>query len=207
MAGREGLIDTAVKTSRSGYLQRCLIKHLEGLRVHYDGTVRNSDLSVLQFHYGEDSLDVTKQKHLMQFEFAVRNTASIVQRCKPNSLLAKVEQVGTAYSRKALRDPAQFPPELSISSPARHLGSVSETYAAAIEKYIVENPQKLLKTKKKHRVDWPAFVRTDELMGLDHFRSLMHMRYMRSLVEPGEAVGLLAAQGLVFSFSQTCNDR
>lgn len=38
MAGREGLIDTAVKTSRSGYLQRCLVKHLEGLKVHYDLT-------------------------------------------------------------------------------------------------------------------------------------------------------------------------
>jgi DNA-directed RNA polymerase I subunit RPA1 len=61
MAGREGLIDTAVKTSRSGYLQRCLIKHLEGIRVHYDHTVRNADSSVVQFHYGEDSLDVTKQ--------------------------------------------------------------------------------------------------------------------------------------------------
>lgn len=43
MAGREGLIDTAVKTSRSGYLQRCLIKHLEGLRVDYDHTVRDTD--------------------------------------------------------------------------------------------------------------------------------------------------------------------
>jgi DNA-directed RNA polymerase I subunit RPA1 len=48
MAGREGLIDTAVKTSRSGYLQRCLIKHLEGLRVHYDNTVRDSEGSILQ---------------------------------------------------------------------------------------------------------------------------------------------------------------
>eukprot|EP00456_Euglypha_rotunda_P084358 TRINITY_DN84678_c0_g1_i1.p1 TRINITY_DN84678_c0_g1~~TRINITY_DN84678_c0_g1_i1.p1 ORF type:complete len:150 (-),score=16.71 TRINITY_DN84678_c0_g1_i1:10-459(-) len=36
MAGREGLVDTAVKTSRSGYLQRCLIKHLESLMVNYD---------------------------------------------------------------------------------------------------------------------------------------------------------------------------
>ena len=40
MAGREGLIDTAVKTSRSGYLQRCMIKHLEGLVVACDSTVR-----------------------------------------------------------------------------------------------------------------------------------------------------------------------
>ena len=41
MAGREGLIDTAVKTSRSGYLQRCLVKLLEGLVVNYDQTVRD----------------------------------------------------------------------------------------------------------------------------------------------------------------------
>ena len=41
MAGREGLVDTTVKTSRSGYLQRCLIKNLEPLQVAYDHTVRN----------------------------------------------------------------------------------------------------------------------------------------------------------------------
>ncbi|XP_019852840.1 PREDICTED: DNA-directed RNA polymerase I subunit RPA1-like isoform X1 [Amphimedon queenslandica] len=57
MAGREGLVDTAVKTSRSGYLQRCLVKHLEGITVNYDLTVRDSDTSVLQFLHGEDRLD------------------------------------------------------------------------------------------------------------------------------------------------------
>lgn len=48
MAGREGLIDTAVKTSRSGYLQRCLIKHLESLIVAYDHTVRDADSVVIE---------------------------------------------------------------------------------------------------------------------------------------------------------------
>jgi DNA-directed RNA polymerase I subunit RPA1 len=48
MAGREGLVDTAVKTSNSGYLQRCLIKHLEGLCVQYDYTVRNNNNEVIQ---------------------------------------------------------------------------------------------------------------------------------------------------------------
>lgn len=48
MAGREGLIDTAVKTSRSGYLQRCLIKGMEGVTVRYDNTVRDSDGSLIQ---------------------------------------------------------------------------------------------------------------------------------------------------------------
>ena len=43
MAGREGLVDTAVKTSRSGYLQRCLVKHLEELKVSYDHTVRDGE--------------------------------------------------------------------------------------------------------------------------------------------------------------------
>ena len=44
----QGLIDTAVKTANSGYLQRCLVKHLEGLTVAYDGTVRDSDGSMIQ---------------------------------------------------------------------------------------------------------------------------------------------------------------
>ena len=44
----QGLVDTAVKTSRSGYLQRCLVKHLEGIMVNYDTTVRDSDGSVIQ---------------------------------------------------------------------------------------------------------------------------------------------------------------
>ncbi|GFH33063.1 DNA-directed RNA polymerase subunit, partial [Haematococcus lacustris] len=61
MAGREGLIDTTVKTSRSGYLQRCMVKNLETLRVHYDASVRdNADGSIVQFYYGEDGLDVTQ---------------------------------------------------------------------------------------------------------------------------------------------------
>merc|ERR1712156_1311745 len=80
MAGREGLIDTAVKTSRSGYLQRCLIKLLEGLVVNYDQTVRDScDGSVIQFQYGEDGLDVCKSQYIKpsQFDFLAKNTEII----------------------------------------------------------------------------------------------------------------------------------
>ena len=62
-------MDTAVKTSRSGYLQRCLIKHLEGLLVNYDLTVRDSDSSVVQFYYGEDGLDVMKTSFLSEKQF------------------------------------------------------------------------------------------------------------------------------------------
>jgi len=57
MAGREGLIDTAVKTAETGYIQRRLVKALEDVMVHYDGTVRNSLGDLVQFVYGEDGMD------------------------------------------------------------------------------------------------------------------------------------------------------
>ena len=57
MGGRVGLIDTAVKTSETGYIQRRLVKAMEDIMVRYDGTVRNSEDNVVQFLYGEDGLD------------------------------------------------------------------------------------------------------------------------------------------------------
>ncbi len=57
MGGREGLVDTAVRTSRSGYMQRRLINALEDLKLKADGTVRNTADSVIQFKYGDDGVD------------------------------------------------------------------------------------------------------------------------------------------------------
>jgi DNA-directed RNA polymerase II subunit RPB1 len=60
MAGRIGLIDTAVKTSTTGYIQRRLIKGLEDLKVGYDMTVRNNKERIVQFAYGDDGVDTVK---------------------------------------------------------------------------------------------------------------------------------------------------
>ena len=60
MSGREGLIDTAVKTADTGYIQRQLVKAMEDLAVQYDGTVRDSRMNVVQFRYGEDGINATK---------------------------------------------------------------------------------------------------------------------------------------------------
>jgi DNA-directed RNA polymerase II subunit RPB1 len=60
MGGRVGLIDTAVKTSTTGYIQRKLIKGLEDLMVNYDMTVRTNKGKIVQFSYGEDNIDTTK---------------------------------------------------------------------------------------------------------------------------------------------------
>ena len=204
MAGREGLIDTAVKTSRSGYLQRCLIKHLEGIRVHYDHTVRNNDSSIVQFLYGEDGVDVTKSRHLNHFEFAIRNDHSLIQRYKPTDIVGRInDQSAPAHTSQLLTGSdrgSSLPPTLSLFSPSSFLGSVSESFARNMDSYLQRNPDRLLKAKKKQRKAWPPFVRTSTLMQTNHFTSLMHIRYLRALVDPGEAVGLLAAQGYVDFF-------
>ena len=57
MGGRVGLIDTAVKTSQTGYIQRRLIKGMEDLKVEYDMTVRNNKNKIIQFTYGDDNFD------------------------------------------------------------------------------------------------------------------------------------------------------
>jgi DNA-directed RNA polymerase subunit A' len=60
MGGREGLVDTAVRTSRSGYMQRRLINALEDLKVKGDGTVRNTAGTVIQFMFGDDGIDPSR---------------------------------------------------------------------------------------------------------------------------------------------------
>lgn len=76
MAGREGLLDTAVKTAETGYMQRRLIKGLEDLVVHYDYSVRNSSGEVVQFEYGSDGIDpinVEADELYVDFEYAWNN--------------------------------------------------------------------------------------------------------------------------------------
>jgi len=60
MGGRTGLIDTAVKTSTTGYIQRRLIKGNEDLKVAYDMTVRNNKNKIIQYKYGGDNIETTK---------------------------------------------------------------------------------------------------------------------------------------------------
>jgi len=63
MGGREGLVDTAVRTSTSGYMQRRLVNALQDMVIENDGTVRNSDKNVIQFSYGDDNIDPMHTDH------------------------------------------------------------------------------------------------------------------------------------------------
>ncbi|MFA5175892.1 MAG: DNA-directed RNA polymerase subunit A' [Candidatus Nanoarchaeia archaeon] len=63
LTGRDSLMDTALRTPKSGYLYRRISNALQDLRVEYDETVRDANRSIVQFKYGEDSIDVSKSEN------------------------------------------------------------------------------------------------------------------------------------------------
>ncbi|XP_071952689.1 DNA-directed RNA polymerase I subunit RPA1-like [Antedon mediterranea] len=241
MAGREGLVDTAVKTSRSGYLQRCIIKHLEGLVVNYDLTVRDSDGSIVQFNYGEDSLDISKTPYLnpTQYDFLIENSEVIlgkndthlqnpkkavryqkkIKKWKENKNTVRIspflefisgtmQNMGeTAPENKdiikdelidlwrTVEDKEQYSknckkcpdPVLTKLRPDTNFGSISEKLDQLVKDYLDVNIRKFIKSEtdcKEPNID------------SEGFKKLMYSKYQRSLCEPGEAVGLLAAQSI-----------
>lgn len=62
MTGRDSLMDTALRTPKSGYLYRRLANALQDLKVEYDHTVRDANKSIVQFIYGEDDIDVSRSE-------------------------------------------------------------------------------------------------------------------------------------------------
>ena len=197
MAGREGLIDTAVKTSRSGYLQRCLIKHLEGLRVHYDHTVRDVDGSIVQFHYGEDSLDILKQTTLEKFDFNAMNYHALVKRYDPSQIAGRVDEDAVPkFTKKSKKKGIEHDPVLSLYSPSQYVGAVSDKFINELTSYIEKNPSKLLLPRKTSKDEFGRSKWSKDPIPAKHFKTLMDIKYMKALVDPGEAVGLLAAQSI-----------
>nr|XP_009859137.1 DNA-directed RNA polymerase I subunit RPA1-like [Ciona intestinalis] len=247
MAGREGLVDTAVKTSRSGYLQRCLIKHLEGLLLSYDMTVRDSDGGVVQFLYGEDGIDINKTSYLSQkqYDFVVDNYEAIakqipsLERAESAPCVRSIARKWAKYEKmkhkrdKRLRkhpdekrtsaflnfskqsesgsqsvikqawmgmeveEKAKFEdkssklilPDAVISQyrPDLYFGSISDNFYNEMSKYVKKNPLNLPEEEDNKKSRVPS---------LNRLQTLLKMRYQRSLCQPGESVGLLAAQSI-----------
>jgi len=63
MTGRDSLMDTALRTPKSGYLYRRLANALQDLKVEYDYTVRDANKTIIQFVYGDDNIDVSKSEN------------------------------------------------------------------------------------------------------------------------------------------------
>jgi DNA-directed RNA polymerase I subunit RPA1 len=183
MAGREGLIDTAVKTSRSGYLQRCIIKHLESLVVSYDGTVRDSDGSVVQFAYGEDGLDPVHHASVHNLKLWSENKLVAAMRLPllEKQLAEAVQLYHSRFLSKSLRLPDFAGHRFTPRSDEIRAGSLLETHSP-FELGVVSD--KFLERMRDAKVQDPKLAK------------LMMFNYLRLLVPPGESVGVLAGQSI-----------
>ncbi len=154
MGGREGLVDTAVRTQQSGYMQRRLINALEQLRVEYDGTVRNSTGDIIQLTYGEDGVDPAKSDHGLAV-----NVRRIVDQVR--IMVDKEEPVSPEYISESLDD-------------------------------VEDRLTPLLVRKLNSQLKKAQFGKN----GVDKVINLTLANYKQALVEPGEAVGIVAAQSI-----------
>lgn len=100
MGGRVGLIDTACKTSQTGYIQRRLIKGLEDLMVHYDMTVRNNKNKIIQYSYGGDNFDPVRVES-QQVPFVSMTIEEIYGHYQMPNDYSKDSLYGTLYTKQA----------------------------------------------------------------------------------------------------------
>ncbi|XP_076439976.1 DNA-directed RNA polymerase I subunit RPA1-like [Babylonia areolata] len=251
MAGREGLVDTAVKTSRSGYLQRCLIKHLEGLSVHYDMTVRDSDGSVIQFLYGEDGLEVAKTSLLQekQLPFLLKNQqvfGSSIEHATKTKPVEKHKKKISKWQKKHQRREGRTSGFLDFCSRQSSAvvngdAEVSKATGRSAHSKVLEVEWRALDSRQRHKFlkkhrpcpdpvlskFWPQQCsgvlsekmqkslnliqkqlqevgRTSQdqekaehsIQQSETLTKLVNYKVMRSLCDPGEAVGVLCAQSL-----------
>ena len=126
MGGREGLVDTAVRTQQSGYMQRRLINALEHIRLEYDGTVRDPHGHIIQFLYGEDGIDVAKSDHGEAFNARRLTESQTIVDTGSKATPEELDHLIDKYTRT-------FNPRLaSLVSDALHSSGLSREGAEAV---------------------------------------------------------------------------
>jgi DNA-directed RNA polymerase II subunit RPB1 len=225
MAGREGLIDTAVKTSDTGYIQRRLMKTMEDQHVDYDGTVRNVTGSIIQFQYGDDGIDCVSvegqpcELALMSLEAIYRDfalTAEEVNRFLTtevegvvpdlvNELLADREMLVKDVFRYRKSDMVQAPVHMKrllakYANPySTKTNLTPEHVVAAIGAFAKEFPH----NKVFHCLLRFYLAPRKSIVAMrlseelfDEVMRDIRFRYIKSMVHAGEMVGALAAQSI-----------
>ncbi|MEN3048078.1 MAG: DNA-directed RNA polymerase subunit A' [Candidatus Caldarchaeales archaeon] len=138
MGGRDGLVDTAVRTQQSGYMQRRLINALESLYVEFDGSVRTSDTKrIVQFVYGEDGVDPAKSDHGMPFTPSVI-VAKVLGEAKPSGHPAIEEEVDRVASGYRDLIPPRWLEELVRAVKAKRVPSdvLEQVFRLAYQAYL-----------------------------------------------------------------------
>ncbi|XP_061561562.1 DNA-directed RNA polymerase III subunit RPC1 isoform X2 [Phycodurus eques] len=190
MAGREGLVDTAVKTAETGYMQRRLVKSLEDLCSQYDLTVRSSTGDIIQFIYGGDGLDPADMEgkdEPLEFKRVLDNIRA-VHTCPDEPTLSQGELVLTS---EAIMKRGDFV-------------CCRDSFLEEIRKFVKGISERIKKTRDKYGINDNGTSEPKVLYQLDRitptqlkrFLETCRDKYMRAQMEPGSAVGALCAQSI-----------
>ena len=210
ISGREGLVDTAVKTAETGYMQRRLMKALEDLSAHYDRSVRTANGIVVQFMYGSDGLDpfsLEGDGQPVEFPRSWKHTTAVMETNKHEKGLLPFEI--TEYVDKELKS-------------KRWMKECTPHYLSTVRNFIFSNITKKLANLREAHGMFDALDReeewdeeTDLNMGAEEFEKAIvdnkakvtksqlkeflntcWIKYVKSKVEPGTTVGAIGAQSI-----------
>ncbi|KAF5389823.1 hypothetical protein D9757_003589 [Collybiopsis confluens] len=207
ISGREGLVDTAVKTAETGYMQRRLMKALEDLTTQYDLSVRNSTGGIVQFRFGDDGLDpacLEGDAQPLDLDRAWQFAAATNRSGKPLLPFQIIELVD-----KGLKS-------------SRFTTECSSTYVQMLREFIMDNAVTKLAHARTEQGMYDAVERpnewdddTDLSFGASDaakaavnnkikvtaarvkaFLNLCWTKYVKARIEPGSTVGAVGAQSI-----------
>ena len=245
MGGRVGLIDTAVKTSQTGYIQRRLIKGMEDICVKYDMTCRNNKNKIVQFSYGSDGINpmfveaqtfpiiamTTEQIYdhysLGDVETDVVFTETIQANIKND--IAKVKKIQEEIINniinmkdKVVKNIFNYQNEDKVQLPVHFerliLNTVKQTNLSVMNKCDItplefynqikdcftslssyyNKPTTLFKLMFYHSLTAKTILIANRFNkeSLTYLLSMIKLKYKQSIINPGEMVGIVAAQSI-----------
>lgn len=206
MGGREGLVDTAVKTSQTGYIQRRQVKSMEDAKVNYDGTVRDALEGILDFVWGGDGMDSSKLERV-KLDILKEDLASIKERMNEIEFaVAKNARKKLLETRLITTMPSLDTRVLLPFNPKRLLQNVVYTNV----------PEEQIGEKEAHeyfiKLLFVCNTNTLKLAVVDKFNSYalktveknsfkqlfekIEEKIINAKINPGEMVGSIAAQSV-----------
>ena len=224
MGGREGLIDTAVKTSKSGYISRKMIKALEDLKVGYDGIVSNANGMIIQFVYGNDGFDGSRiEKQTIDIGLLSEDDFEQKYKIEPNGNASISEEYSQLKDdRKYLQMINTTTEEISLSSPINmdriieHVSiehpqnpqdSITPDYIwSAVKTLTIDdgllrasigslNRSRIIEILIRTKLAIKQIINLSKT-GFDYIISRIKYLHTRAIIQPGEMVGVIAAQSV-----------
>jgi DNA-directed RNA polymerase III subunit RPC1 len=222
VSGREGLVDTAVKTAETGYMQRRLMKALEDLTTHYDSSVRNSTGGMVQFIYGDDGLDPTNMElgkqpvnlarllfHVQQLHPSAGEVGLLPEQiedfiqqfqaeCFKKTSAQFTEQLASFLKEAVLAKLVDIRAKHSVMSepsdtPLDILASLASSSSPARKKKSTRNVTPV-EDKRPQRIIDNLFKIT--YVQLEEFVRIAKQKFSKARIEPGTAVGAVGAQSI-----------